>query len=102
MSGRGAPRRPVGVAGTARLQVWTFAATIGALIFLWWIIAPIAQFGGPSAAGAELARYLDFSGHFYNNLLMGVIDLADLVYYLSVTALALVLGTAAVEMRRWR
>lgn len=83
-------------------QIWAFAATIGLLIFLWWIIAPIAQVGGPTAANAELVRYLDFSGHFYDNMLRGIIDLSDLVYYLSVTALALMLGTATIEMRRWR
>lgn len=83
-------------------QIWAFAATIGLLIFLWWIIAPIAQVGGPTAANAELVRYLDFSGHFYDNMLRGIIDLSDLVYYLSITALALMLGTATIEMRRWR
>src|SRR3990170_4430638 len=52
--------------------------------------------------GATLLNYLDFSEHFYQTLFRGVFDLRDIVYYLSVTALALVMGTMAVETRRWR
>jgi hypothetical protein len=36
------------------------------------------------------------------NFYKGTIDLSDIVYYLSLTALALMLGTVSVEMRRWR
>lgn len=83
-------------------QIWAFGATIGLLIVLWWVIGPISQAASPAGGSAGLVRYLDFSGHFFNNLLQGVIDLADVVYYLSVTALALFLGTISVETRRWR
>jgi ABC-2 type transport system permease protein len=47
-------------------------------------------------------RYLDFSAKFYENLIQGLVELGDLVYLLSVTALALFLGSVSVEMRRWR
>ncbi len=57
------------------------------------------QAGGGSGT---LLSYLDFSEHFYNTLYRGVIELGDIVYYLSVTALALFLGTISVEIRRWR
>lgn len=52
--------------------------------------------------GSELLRYLSFVDHYYTNLYRGVLDRADLVYYLSLTALALFLGTQVVEARRWR
>jgi ABC-2 type transport system permease protein len=54
------------------------------------------------SVGGGLLSYLDFSSHYYQTLYRGVIDLADIVYYLSVTALALFLGTMVVEVRRWR
>jgi ABC-2 type transport system permease protein len=83
-------------------QIAAFATTMGIMIFIWWIIGPIAQVAGQAAKSAELINYLDFQQHFFTNLVRGVIDLADIVYYLSVTALALVLGSVSVEMRRWR
>jgi ABC-2 type transport system permease protein len=55
-----------------------------------------------SGTGADLLSYLSFSDHFYETLYRGIIDLRDIVFYLSVTALALFLGTVLVETRRWR
>ncbi len=84
-------------------QIAAFATTMGAFIVLWWIINPIAQTVSPAAgAGSVLINYLDFSSHFFNNLLTGVIDLQDIVFYLSVIALGLFVGTMSVETRRWR
>jgi len=40
-------------------------------------------------------------GHFTNNLNAGTINLSDVVYYLSLTALGLFTGTVAIETRRW-
>jgi ABC-2 type transport system permease protein len=81
-------------------QVASFLATFGILLFFWWIFSILAQVSG--TGGGELLRYLDFSGHFYNNLIQGLVELGDLVYLLSVTALALFLGSMSIEMRRWR
>jgi len=82
-------------------QIAAFIATMGVFIFVWWIIGIVAQVTGPLSAGNEIVSYLDFSGHFYNNFLRGVIDLTDVIYYLSVTALGLFMATMSVEMRRW-
>jgi ABC-2 type transport system permease protein len=79
-------------------QIAAFFATLGVYLLLWLIGMPAQAVGG---GGAVLA-YLDFSEHFYNTLYQGIIELGDIVYYLSVTALALFLGTMSVEMRRWR
>lgn len=77
-----------------------FVATMGVFVILWWIIGPIAQATGP--LGSQLLTYLDFSEHFYGNFLRGVIDVKDVIYYLSLTALGLFAATMAVETRRWR
>lgn len=82
-------------------QIAAFAATMGVVIFLWWIVGVLGQVAGQTGGAVELLTYLDFSGHFYDNLLRGVLDLRDVTYYLSVTALFLFLGTMSVEIRRW-
>ena len=79
-----------------------FVTTLGVFIFLWWILDPITRVAGPAGNGIDLIRYLNFSDHFFANLFRGVIDLGDIVFYLSVTALSLFLGTVSVEMGRWR
>lgn len=80
-------------------QIAAFFATLGIFLMLWLISMPSQALG---AAGGDLLRYLDFSEHFFGTLFRGIIDLSNVVYYLSVTALALFLGTMFVETRRWR
>jgi ABC-2 type transport system permease protein len=80
-------------------QIAVFVATLAVLLVFWLISLPAQASGG---AGGELLRYLDFSENYYNTFYRGVIDLSSAVYYLSVTALALLLGSVSVETRRWR
>lgn len=83
-------------------QIAAFASIMATMIVLWWVIGPIAQVAGPAESSSALIGYLDLSQHFFSNLITGVLDLADIVYFLSVTSLALFVGTMAVETRRWR
>jgi ABC-2 type transport system permease protein len=83
-------------------QIAAFATTLGVLILFWWIIGPIAQTAGPAGGASELINYLNFSEHFYGTLVEGIIDLRNIAFYLSMTALGLFLGTMSVEVRRWR
>jgi len=76
-----------------------FFATLGVLLILWMIGFP-AQAGG--GTGSTLLSYLDLSEHFYNSFYTGILELKDILYYLSVIAFALMLGTVSVETRRWR
>lgn len=80
-------------------QIAAFFLTLGVYLLIWLIGIPSQAAGG---AGSELLRYLDFSEHYYNTFYRGIIDLSDVIYYLSVTALALLLGSVSVETRRWR
>jgi ABC-2 type transport system permease protein len=80
-------------------QFAAFFATLVVLVLLWYMI------GWPAnilPAGGAIFSYLDMGSHFYNSMAGGTIALSDVVYYLSLTALGLFLGTTAVEMRRWR
>jgi ABC-2 type transport system permease protein len=81
-----------------RSPVAALFVTLGVMLGLW-IVGGLASSGGTLG---QLAGYLSFVDHYYNNFYLGVLDLGDAVYFLSMTALALFLGTQIVEARRWR
>ena len=80
-------------------QIAAFFTTLGIIFVLWMIGFPATVMG---ATGGELLKYLDMSEHFYPTFYQGIIELKDIIYYLSVSALALFLGSISVETRRWR
>ena len=89
----------VGISALFSNQLAAFFTTLITLVILWWLIgAPANLF----PAGSDLFRYLDMQGHFYDTLNRGIINLSDVIYYLSLTALGLFTGSMAVEIRRWR
>ncbi len=88
----------VGVSAMFTNQIAAFFVTLAVFIFFWWLVGFPASY---VQAGSDLFNYLSFQNHFYNSLNTGVINLTDLVYYLSLIALGLFTGTAAVEARRW-
>ena len=75
-----------------------FFVTLAVLLGLW----IIGGFASGSGSGSEVIRYLSFVDHYYSRLYRGILDLGDVIYYLSLTVLALFLGGQAVEARRWR
>ena len=81
-------------------QFAAFFATLGVLLVFWWLIR-LPTYIIPSGVFNNLFTYLDLNGRF-NSMLAGTIALSDLVYPISLTALGLVVGTVAVEMKRWR
>ncbi|MBK9927176.1 MAG: ABC transporter permease subunit [Anaerolineales bacterium] len=81
-------------------QIASFFVILIVLITLWWLIGfPASVIIGQ---GADLFHYLDMKTHFYGALDSGIINLSDIVYYVSLIALGIFTGTAAVEMRRWK
>jgi len=87
----------VGASSLFSNQIAAFFITLGLLIFLWWLIGIPAQI---LKSGSDLFSYLDMRAHF-DSMNTGTINLSDVVYYLSLIALGLFTGTAAVEARRW-
>jgi ABC-2 type transport system permease protein len=81
-----------------RSPVAAFFVTLGVMLILW-IVGGLASSAGTAG---QLAGAMSFVDHYYNNFYLGVLDLGDTVYFLSLTALALFLGTQVVEARRWR
>lgn len=79
-------------------QIAAFFATLGVLLALWLIGYPAAVMGEVGG----IFQYLDMREHFYPTFFRGIIELKDVVYYLSVIILALFLGSVSIETRRWR
>jgi ABC-2 type transport system permease protein len=88
----------VGVSAMFNNQVAAFFVTLGVFVFLWWLVGFPANY---VSAGSGLFSYLDMKTHFYDSLNQGIVNLSDLAYFLSLIALGLFAGTAAVEVRRW-
>ncbi|MFZ2097799.1 MAG: ABC transporter permease subunit [Anaerolineales bacterium] len=79
-------------------QVVVFLVSL-AIVLVFWLVRPASSTTG--GLGNQILSYLNFIDH-YLNFFQGTVDLSDIVYYLSLTSLALFLGTVSVEMRRWR
>ena len=80
-------------------QFAAFFLSMGLLVILWFLIGIPAQI---LFTGGGIFEYLDMNSRFYNSLNQGIINLSDIVYFLSVTALGLFIGSIATESRRWR
>lgn len=70
-----------------------------AVILLLWVIGGMASGSGGSS---EVVRFLGFGDHLFDNLFQGVVDLGDVLYFVSLTVLSLFAASQIVESRRWR
>lgn len=76
----------------------SFFTGVGLLLGLW----IIGSVGSGAGTISQILGYLGLMDHFYDNLYLGILDWGDMIYYLSLTALALFYSTQVVETRRWR
>ena len=79
-------------------QIIAAVSCLVALLLLYIISWPADTAGGTLG---EVLRYLSLTEHF-SEMVKGVIDTRDVVYFLSVIALALFLTQRSVESIRWR
>jgi ABC-2 type transport system permease protein len=89
----------VSISSMFQNQFAAFFLSMGILVILWFLIGIPSQI---LSSGADFFKYLDMNTRFYDSLNRGIINLSDIVYFLSVTALGLFIGTSAIEIRRWR
>lgn len=91
----------IGVAASSLFvnQIAVFFTTLGFLLLLWLVDFPGQAFGGPVG---QVFQYLGLRNHFYDSFFLGVLELKDVIYFLSLTSLALFLGSLSTESRRWR
>ncbi len=78
-------------------QVIAAVLTIGVLVLFWFVGGVL---GGPTEAISKIMRELSIFGPF-ESLYRGLIDLRDIVYLLSFTALALFFAHRVLESGRW-
>jgi len=88
----------VGISSLFTNQIAAFFVSL-AIVLLFWLVSPSSSTAG--GLGTEVLNYLNFIDH-YLNFYRGIIDLSDVLYYLSLTAIGLFLGTVSIEIRRWR
>ncbi len=88
-----------GISAIFTNQFAAFFVTLGLFFFLWFMVSLPASY---IQQGGDVLNYLSLSTHFSQSMNNGTINLGDIVYYLSLTALGLFAGTTAVEVRRWR
>lgn len=79
-------------------QVVSAILTFGALL-LFWILSWAASSAGGMWKG--ILNYLSFFQHF-DDMTRGILDTADIVYYLSFSFFGLFLTHAVIQSRRWR
>jgi len=88
----------VGISAIFSNQFASFFISLGLFFMLWFVISFPANF---VSNGGGIFTYLSISEHF-SSMNGGTINLGDVVYFLSLTALGLFVGTTAIEIRRWR
>lgn len=89
----------VGISAIFSNQIASFFCTLVVFIFLWWLV------GAPTTIlpdGGNIFSYLDMSTQIYNNFNEGIIQVSSIIYFLSITCFGILIGSTAVEMRRWR
>ena len=89
----------VGISAIFTNQFAAFFTTLGVLVIMWFLIGAPANI---LPVGGELFGYLDMNSHFYSGFNTGNVHLADIIYYISVTAFGLFIANIAVEYRRWQ
>ncbi len=82
---------------------WTKDQIISILLsfFLCFLLYILGSLAAQASGGlSEILWFLSTSGHF-ENIARGVIDLRDVLYYVSVAAIGLTVATVSLSARRW-
>lgn len=80
-------------------QVATLVTTLAVFVVAWFLLSALGNLGGMGFS--EFIKYIDLRTNF-NTMAGGAIELRNLAYFISGTALFLLLGTVSLESRRWR
>jgi len=91
----------VGVFASSLTENQIISAVISfSLLLFFLVVSAAADYVGNYSAG-EFLRYLSISGHV-DSFLKGVLQLRDVVYYVTFTGFMLFLTNRVLESRRWR
>jgi ABC-2 type transport system permease protein len=81
-------------------QIASYITSFGIIVAFWWLFDFLGQID--LIGGSAVFQFLSLGRHFYDYFMAGVIHLSSVVYYVTFTALTLVIGAVSVEARRWR
>ncbi|MBC7236662.1 MAG: ABC transporter permease subunit [Chloroflexi bacterium] len=96
----GASLLAIGVFSSSLTQNQIVAAVVGiGITLVLWLTGALGEFVGSTLEG--IVTYVPIFDHL-QDLVRGVIDTKDIIYYLSVTALFLFLSVRVLESRRWK
>lgn len=89
------------VSSLVRSQAVAFFVTF-AILFMLWVLGSMTDYVGQevSEGVAHMMSYVSFNSRL-QGFIRGLVDTRDIVYFVSVTALALVLAFRALERRKW-
>jgi len=80
-------------------QIIAFILAFG-ISLIFWLISWATQFSGPVLG--DIFMYLSLISHFYGNFSQGVINTADVAFYLAFTFVGLFLTHRVLDSYRWR
>ncbi len=90
----------IGLFGSTLTENQIIAASVSfGLLLVFWLLGWAATAAGSGEVG-RLLTYLSFFEHL-DNFMKGVIDLGDIVYFVSLAAFGLFLAHRVVESQRW-
>ena len=96
----GAALLSIGLFASSLTQNQIVAAVLGiGITLLMWLASGLSDMVGGGLK--SIVEYLPLFAH-YNDMMRGVIDTKDILYYMSVAVLFLFLSTRMLESRRWK
>lgn len=96
----GAALLAIGLFASSLTQNQIVAAVVGiGITLLMWLVSGLADMVG--GVLKDIVEYLPLFAH-YNDMMRGVIDTKDILYYVSVVLLFLFLSVRVLESRRWK
>ena len=96
----GAALLAVGLFASSVTQNQIVAAVVGiGIALLLWLVGALEELVGPTMA--SIVAYLPLFAHYFD-MVRGVIDTSDIIYYVTLVALFLFLSTRVVESERWK
>ncbi len=97
----GAAMLAVGLLSSALAPNQIVAVVVAfAILLVLWIAGALQNVFGASSAIGSIFAYLAINGHT-DDLMKGVVDSRDIIYYLSVVVGCLFISTRLIEARRW-
>ncbi len=80
-----------------RNQLASFFTSLTIVLLFWFISSPADSMG----SFGSILKYLDMRNHFFSTFYQGIIDVKDLVYFLSIALVFMVIGILALDSKRW-